>query len=66
MLAVVVMLAADIRALTTLPLRLNPAPFSVLALVILPDALTDPALTEPAEIKLPPVTLAVTETTPPT
>ena len=42
MLAEVVMLAADTSALTTLPLRLKPAPFSVLALVMLPNALMVP------------------------
>ena len=63
MLAVVVILAADTRALTTLPLRLNPTAFT-LPPVMLPDALTLAAPTAAAVIILPPVTLPVALTTP--
>jgi O-antigen ligase len=58
MLAVVVILAADTNALTTLPLRLNPEAFK-LPPVMLPLAETDAADTAAAVIKFPPVTLPV-------
>ena len=57
--AVVVMLAADTRADTTLPLRLNPVAFK------LPPLILPVALTKPAVLTLPPTTLAVALTVAP-
>ena len=59
MLAVVVILAAETSALTTLPLKLNPAAFKLPA-ITLPLEDTDAPEITPTDMTLPAVALPVT------